>query len=197
MPGFVGHTTANTIGLIAASVLMHWQGWSIQDVVAVDAGIAISTLVLSPDMDLINSRSMEDWGLLRIFWWPYSKMVKHRDRMHIPILGTTVRWLYVIAILVLFVIVFRFMFRRIGLHVAFDFQGDREDIIYNALYLFDIFIGAAIADALHYILDVSSTNLRRLVPHRFRERYFRYVEDHHNAHYRAFGEDDSYEGGRL
>jgi uncharacterized metal-binding protein len=199
VPGYVGHTTANVIGMIGTTAMMHWLGWSVQDIVAVDAGIAISTLVLSPDMDLINSRSMEDWGILRVFWWPYSKLVKHRDRMHLPILGTTVRWLYVLAILVLFVVVFRFVFRRLGLHIAFDFKGDREDIFYNALYLLDVYLGAVIADALHYVLDVTSTNIRRLVPHRFRERYYRYVENHHNDHVRGMCEEDtSYvEGGRL
>jgi uncharacterized metal-binding protein len=161
MPGFVGHTTANAVVLAGTTAFMWWQGWSVQDILAVDAGIGISTLVLSPDMDLFNSKSMEDWGLLRFFWWPYARLVKHRDRMHIPILGTTVRWLYVLGIVLLFVVLFRFWFRRIGLQIEFDFAGDTDDIIYNLLYVVDIYIGAVLADACHYVLDVATTELKR------------------------------------
>jgi uncharacterized metal-binding protein len=71
---------------------MWTQSWSIPDIVAVDAGVVISTLILSPDMDLFTSKSMDDWGILRYFWWPYTKIVKHRDRLHTPLLGTLVRW---------------------------------------------------------------------------------------------------------
>jgi uncharacterized metal-binding protein len=185
MPGFVGHTVANTAILVGTSVVMRTQGWSWQDVVAVDAGIAVASLVLSPDMDLFNSKSMDDWGLLRVFWWPYSKLAKHRDRLHIPVLGTTVRWLYVAAILLLFTVLFRFWFRRIGLSVSFDFAGDTEDIIYNALYLADVFLGAVLADATHYILDITTTGIKRALPHRYHERYDRYVQDHHDRYHRA------------
>ena len=185
MPGFVGHTVANAAVLVGTSVVMRTQGWSWQDVLAVDAGIAVASLVLSPDMDLFNSKSMDDWGLLRLFWWPYSKLAKHRDRLHIPVLGTAVRWLYVAAILLLFTVLFRFWFRRIGLNVSFDFAGDTEDIIYNALYLADVFLGAVLADTTHYILDITTTGIKRALPHRYHERYDRYVRDHYDRYHRS------------
>ncbi len=172
MPGFVGHTTANTIALVGTSAFMWSQGFSIQDIIFVDVGIAASTLILSPDMDLFQSKSMDDWGLLKFFWWPYSKIVKHRDRMHIPVLGTTVRWLYALGIITIFVILFRFWFRRIGLQVNFDFNGDSEDIIYNLLYGLDVYIGAVIADSVHYVLDMVTTGFKEgLMPHHHHERY--------------------------
>jgi uncharacterized metal-binding protein len=188
MPGFIGHTTANTLVLVGTSVVMRTQGWSWQDVVAADAGIAVASLVLSPDMDLFNSKSMDDWGLLRVFWWPYSKLEKHRGRLHIPVLGTAIRWLYVAAILLLFTVLFRFWFRRIGLSISFDFAGDTEDIIYNALYLADVFLGAVLADTMHYVLDIITTSIKRALPHRYHERYDRYVQDHHDHHHRATSE---------
>jgi uncharacterized metal-binding protein len=180
MPGFVGHTTANAALLVGTTIVMRSQGWSWQDVIAVDAGIAIASLVLSPDMDLFNSKSIEGWGWLRVFWWPYSKLAKHRDRLHLPILGTTIRWLYVGAILLLLTILFRFWFRRIGLSVDFDFAGDADDIIYNLGYVLDAYLGAVLADTTHYMLDMISTRLKRLVPRRFRERYSRYADDPRN-----------------
>ena len=184
MPGFVGHTIANTAVLAGTTFVMRSQGWSWQDVVAVDAGIVIASLILSPDMDLFNSKSMEGWGWLRVFWWPYSKLAKHRDRLHIPILGTAVRWLYVATILFLLLVLFRFWFRRIGLSVDFDFAGDTDDIIYNALYLVDVFLGAVLADTTHYVLDIISTKLKRLVPRPLRERYDRYAQNHYDREHR-------------
>jgi uncharacterized metal-binding protein len=122
--------------------------------------------------------------LLRWFWWPYAKIAKHRDRLHFPILGTAVRWLYVVVILFLFLALFRLFFRHIGLGVSFDFAGDADDIIYNALYLADVFLGAVLADTMHYILDITTTNIKRALPHRYHERYDRYVQEHHAYHHR-------------
>ncbi|MBI4789742.1 MAG: DUF2227 family putative metal-binding protein [Chloroflexi bacterium] len=161
MPGFTGHTVANSVALVGTSAFMYWQGWSLQDIFFVDTGIVISTLILSPDMDLFTSKPMNGWGILRVFWWPYSKLVKHRDRLHTPIVGTTVRWLYTLGLLALLVLLFRFWFRRIGLQVEFSFDGDREDIIFNLLYVLDVYIGAAIADALHFVLDMFVREPRR------------------------------------
>ncbi len=160
MPGFTGHTVANSIALAGTSVFMASQGWSAQDIIAVDAGILISTFILSPDMDLFTSRSMYDWGILRIFWFPYAKLVKHRDRLHTPLLGTTVRWLYTLALIGLVVLLFRFWFRRIGLQVEFSFAGDSGDIIYNLLYVLDVYIGANIADTIHFVLDMVTHGLK-------------------------------------
>ena len=58
MPGFRGHTIANSVVIVGTSAFMYSQGWSLPDIVAVDAGILISTLVLSPDMDLFTSQPM-------------------------------------------------------------------------------------------------------------------------------------------
>jgi uncharacterized metal-binding protein len=184
MPGFIGHTAANTALLVGTTVVMRAQSWSWQDVIAVNSGIVLATFVLSPDMDLFHSQSTKGWGWLRFFWWPYSKLARHRDRLHFPIVGTTARWLYVLAILTLLVILFRLWFRRIGLSIEFDFAGDTEDILYNALYLADVFLGAVLADTLHYVLDLSSTKLKRLVPRRYRERYERYARAHEEHEHR-------------
>jgi len=184
MPGFVGHTVANAAVLVGTTVVMRAQGWSWQDVMAVDAGIVIATFVLSPDLDLFNSKSMNGWGWLRFFWWPYSKLAKHRDRLHLPILGTAVRWLYVLTLLAILGLLFYLWFRRIGLGISFDFAGDAHDLIYNALYLVDVFIGAVLADTTHYVLDILSTKIKRLVPRRFRERYERYAQNHYDRDHR-------------
>jgi uncharacterized metal-binding protein len=160
MPGFLGHAIGSGVAIAGTTAYMLYDHWSASDVLAVNAGIALATTILSPDMDLFNSRPMRGWGILRFFWWPYSKLVKHRDRLHIPVIGTTARFLYTALIIAIFIIIFKFWFRRIGLQIEFDFAGDRDDIIYNLLFLVDLYIGAVIADATHYVLDVVTTEIK-------------------------------------
>ena len=170
MPGFVVHTTANGIVLVATTAVMWSQGWSTPDIIAVDAGIALSSLVLSPDMDLFASKSMDDWGILRIFWWPYARLVKHRDRLHTPLLGTLVRWLYLIVVLSIVSVPIVLLLRRVGFRMTF--QGDAEDIVWYLGYLLDAFVGANLADAMHFVLDISTTGLERnFGSHHHRELY--------------------------
>ncbi|MBI5301241.1 MAG: DUF2227 family putative metal-binding protein [Chloroflexi bacterium] len=160
MPGFWGHTLGSGVAATATTAYMVYDHWSSSDILVVNAGIALATFVLSPDMDLFNSRPNQGWGVLRIFWWPYSKLVKHRDRLHIPVIGTTARFLYTALILSVFIILFRYIFRRIGLQIDFDFEGDRADMIYNLLFLVDVYVGAVIADATHYVLDIVTTEIK-------------------------------------
>jgi uncharacterized metal-binding protein len=166
MPGFTGHTTANTLLLVGTSAFLLERGWGTLDVIAIDAGIAISTLVLSPDMDLFTSKSMEDWGILRFFWWPYAKLVKHRDRLHTPILGTTVRWAYLLILLMLGLLVLRVALEQIGLRVDIAPIDPKGTFLHYARYVAEMFIGGNLADAVHFFLDVSTHGLEHGVPRR-------------------------------
>lgn len=177
MPGFIGHTTANGIVLVGTTAVMWSQGWSAGDIVAVDAGIAISSLILSPDMDLFTSKSMEDWGILRLFWWPYAKIVKHRDRLHTPILGTTVRWVYTMAILAIGVVPFALLMRNLGFRLTF--AGEIDDVIYYLLYLLDVYIGANLADAMHFVLDMVTTGFKEGLGLHHHHDHYPLASEHH------------------
>ncbi|ABX09745.1 metal-binding protein [Prochlorococcus marinus] len=64
------------------------------------AGIsfALGGLWLSPDLD-IDSKPLKRWGILKIMWWPYRKIIPHRSFFsHGPVIGTTLRVLYLMAI---------------------------------------------------------------------------------------------------
>jgi uncharacterized metal-binding protein len=197
MSGFVGHTTTNAVVAVGTTAFMWWQGWSVGDIVAVDAGIAISSLILSPDMDLFTSRSMEDWGIMRLFWWPYAKIVKHRDRLHTPILGTSVRWVYTLVILGILILPFALLVRNLGFRLTFS--GETDDVVFYLLYLLDVFIGANLADASHFALDMISTGFKEgLGAHHHHARYplafeerdarRRYEEQHHYQEHRSYEE---------
>ena len=160
MPGFTGHTITNSVALVGVSAFMLYDHWSIPDIAAVDAGILISTIVLSPDMDLFTSKSIEEWGVLKYAWWPYSKLVKHRDRLHTPLLGTSVRWLYVMAIFSIALTVAALVLRQIGIKISLAYTGDTADAFWYLGYLLDVFIGGNIADALHFSLDMVTHGLK-------------------------------------
>lgn len=176
MPGFIGHTTANGVVLAGTTAFMWTQGWSIGDIVAVDAGIAISSLILSPDMDLFTSKSMDDWGIFRIFWWLYAKLVKHRDRLHTPILGTSVRWIYTMAILSIAMVPLALLMRNLGFRLTF--AGEVDDVIYYLLYLLDVFIGANLADAMHFVLDIVTTGFKEGLGHHHHHEYYPLASEH-------------------
>jgi uncharacterized metal-binding protein len=60
----------------------------------VSGGFLFSGLMLSPDLDL-HSLPFKRWGWLRWIWIPYQKAMGHRSIFsHGPIIGTTLRVLY-------------------------------------------------------------------------------------------------------
>ncbi|TGC09115.1 metal-binding protein [Methanolobus halotolerans] len=50
------------------------------------AAYVFATFFLSPDLD-IDSKPYKRWGILRVLWWPYKVIFKHRGFSHNPILG--------------------------------------------------------------------------------------------------------------
>lgn len=65
---------------------------------AMAMGFLLGGLYLSPDLD-IRSRPYRRWGLLRWYWWPYQKLIPHRNWMsHWPIIGTAIRLGYLLVI---------------------------------------------------------------------------------------------------
>lgn len=55
----------------------------------------VSTLYLSPDLDLPDSRPSRRWGILSLLWWPYRRLHVHRGRSHTYLYGPLSRLAYV------------------------------------------------------------------------------------------------------
>ena len=56
-------------------------------------------LLLSPDLDT-RSNATRRWGPLRVLWWPYRKLLRHRSPVsHSPLIGTAVRLTYLFSVL--------------------------------------------------------------------------------------------------
>ncbi|MEZ5335276.1 MAG: metal-binding protein [Methanolobus sp.] len=67
-------------------------------------GYIFATFFLSPDLD-IQSKPYKRWGLLKILWWPYKVIFKHRGYSHHPVIGplSIVLNLAIIVAMVLFI----------------------------------------------------------------------------------------------
>ena len=55
-------------------------------IAAFSVAYIFATLFLSPDLD-ISSKPYKRWGILRILWWPYKELFKHRGLSHHPVIG--------------------------------------------------------------------------------------------------------------
>lgn len=54
----------------------------------------VSSLWLSPDLDLKRNNALRRWGLFRWIWWPYSQLFKHRGLSHHILWGPLSRIVY-------------------------------------------------------------------------------------------------------
>lgn len=73
----------------------------LRDVGAFLVAYLFSSLFLSPDLDLWESRATKRWGIGRVLWYPYSKLFRHRRISHHLILGPLTRIAYLGALVVL------------------------------------------------------------------------------------------------
>jgi uncharacterized metal-binding protein len=64
---------------------------------AFGASYLASMLLLSPDLDLATSRPFKRWGPLRVLWWPYAAVFRHRRLSHHWFFGPLTRVGYVLA----------------------------------------------------------------------------------------------------
>lgn len=60
-----------------------------------------SSLFLSPDLDLWESRAVRRWGIGRVLWYPYSKIFRHRRTSHHLVFGPLTRIGYLGGLLLL------------------------------------------------------------------------------------------------
>jgi uncharacterized metal-binding protein len=88
----------------------------------VTSSFLIGGLMFGPDLD-INSRQYHRWGILRWIWLPYRKSIRHRSVLsHGPLIGTTVRLLYLscwVALLSIVII--------LGMSIVYQLSGRLTD----------------------------------------------------------------------
>lgn len=77
-----------------------WAPWlGLAGVVAAGLAFLLGGLWLSPDLDT-RSNPTRRWGPLRLLWWPYRRLLRHRSLLsHSPLLGSSVRLAYLAGLL--------------------------------------------------------------------------------------------------
>ncbi len=105
---------------------------SLPEVAAFGGAYLLSSLLLSPDLDLRYNSARRRWGPLGFIWIPYSKVFKHRGLSHNPLLGppTRIGYLFLIGALVVFFL------HLLGLEVNFHLSVNRYLLAMIALGLY-------------------------------------------------------------
>ncbi len=90
------------LGLLPPALLLAYRLGLREELLPLGLGYLGGSLFLSPDLDLYASRATRRWGILRLLWWPYARLFRHRGISHHPLWGPLTRLLYLGAVLVLF-----------------------------------------------------------------------------------------------
>lgn len=94
MPSGRTHDRITLWSLPLVAALAYGISRSSQITLIISSGFLFSGLMFGPDLD-IPSRQFQRWGWLRWLWIPYQQHLPHRSLLsHGPIIGTTLRLIY-------------------------------------------------------------------------------------------------------
>lgn len=129
------------------------------------AGYLVGTFLLSPDLDLPQSKPSKRWKGLRFLWRPYQMFSKHRGLSHVPILGTAVRSVYAVLMFIFLYFVLLGLSHKYAPQVKeylllfdpFEFLSsllEKEGFFYFAL-------GVIVSEVFHITLDLLVSFFKR------------------------------------
>jgi uncharacterized metal-binding protein len=111
----------------------------------------ISSLFLSPDLDLGRSDPQSRWGVFRILWKPYAKLFHHRGVSHNPLLGPLSRILYlgIIIFVVWSALHYAFSVDIVGIEGVLKWWKK----VFDDPWLWAIIIGLLLPNEIHILAD--------------------------------------------
>ena len=140
------------------------------------AGYLVGTFFLTPDNDIYLSKPNKRWNILKIVWYPYTKIFKHRGVSHIPIYGTVFKILYLSAIFLLILIGFKYLFEEIYPEKRFFFNlNDIKSLFLNQFTL-SFFLGIVLAEIVHIFTDIIYSTFKKVLPKRRKRKRWILVE---------------------
>ncbi|MCX7594915.1 MAG: metal-binding protein [Fischerella sp.] len=148
---------------IAGVTFVHTKSGNLTLLVA--GGFMFGGLMFGPDLD-IYSRQYQRWGLLRWIWIPYQKSLRHRSFLsHGPIIGTTLRVLYLSSIAVIVAIFSLAIAQKLG-NQSWSWRVWSETVgrsltNYSTEFL-ALFLGLELGAMSHSLSDWSSSAYKRL-----------------------------------
>ncbi|WP_353929707.1 metal-binding protein [Okeanomitos corallinicola TIOX110] len=127
-------------------------------------GFMFGGLMFGPDLD-IYSRQFQRWGFLRWIWLPYQKSLRHRSFLsHGPIIGTTLRVVYLSTFLAVVGILILVIFAKLG-NVALNWgevwgSVGRTISVYYREFL-ALFLGCELGAMSHSLSDWTNSAYKR------------------------------------
>ncbi len=104
-------------------------------------GYLFGTFFLSPDLDLPSSKPSKRWKKLKFIWRPYQLLSRHRGLSHVPLIGSFLRFSY----LILFFIFLYFVL----LGISSKYLPEIENILLN-FDPFEVFSSLAQSEEVFY-----------------------------------------------
>lgn len=141
-----GHTQSSNLTLILSGAFL------------------FSGLMFGPDLDL-NSVQYKRWGYLRWIWIPYQKTLRHRSLLsHGPILGTTLRLIYLavwLAILAIFGLIVQQLVWDVGWSWQQFFKVIERSLTQYSTGWIAFYLGLEIGAMSHSVSDWGGSNYKR------------------------------------
>ncbi|MDJ0693602.1 MAG: metal-binding protein [Mastigocoleus sp. MO_167.B18] len=141
-----------------------WQTRNGNLTLLVAGGFLFGGLMFGPDLD-IYSRQYQRWGWFRFIWLPYQKSLRHRSFLsHGPIIGTTLRVLYLCILLGIAIAICLVLAELLGL-IGFTWeelgsQVQRSFIVY-AIECWSLFLGMELGAMSHSVSDWTNSAYKR------------------------------------
>lgn len=164
MPSGQTHDRITMYALPLVTGVTFWQTRSGNLTLLVAGGFIFGGLMFGPDLD-IYSVQFQRWGFLRWIWLPYQKSLRHRSFLsHGPIIGTTLRVVYLTCVLAILVIIFLVMAEKLG-NFALNWQNMGNNVgrslwVYQSEFL-SLFLGLELGAMSHSLSDWGGSAYKR------------------------------------
>ncbi|WP_072207816.1 metal-binding protein [Mastigocoleus testarum] len=141
-----------------------WQTRSGNLTLLVAGGFLFGGLMFGPDLD-IYSCQYKRWGWFRFIWLPYQKSLRHRSFLsHGPIIGTTLRVLYLCTLLGIAIAICLVVAEFLGL-IAFTWEelGSQvqQSFLVYVIEFWSLFLGMELGAMSHSVSDWTNSAYKR------------------------------------
>ena len=165
MPSGQTHDRITIWALPFIAGVAFWQTHSSSITLIIASGFMFGGLMFGPDLD-IYSIQYQRWGYFRFIWLPYQKSLRHRSFLsHGPLIGTTVRVLYLCGLITVAGILILLVADKI-LNMTLNWQEVAQNLLQtinlHSTQFLALFIGLELGAMSHSISDWSNSAYKRV-----------------------------------